>query len=76
MKSFKEMKSEVSEQEYPEVRKHLSKVGKGGSVSYSHQGATKTGKYGGLMNRGGRSYAKVHHDDGSAMVPLPQVKHK
>ena len=76
MKSFKEMKKDVEEQDYPEVRKHLRKVGKGSQVSYSHQGGTKTGKYGGLMNRGGRSYAKVHHDDGMSMVPLPQVKHK
>ena len=76
MKSFKEIKS-VTEQDYPEVRKHLKKLGKNGNVSYrDNEGGTKTGRYGGLMNRGGRSYAKVHRDDGMSMVPLPQVKHK
>ena len=57
------------------VRKHLKKVGKGGEVEYSHQGKTHKGRYGGLMNRGGRSYAKVHHDTHMAMVPMPQVKY-
>ena len=31
------------------------------------------------MNRGGRSYAKVHHDGpggGMAIVPLPNIHHK
>ena len=68
-------KSYVAEQEYPQVRKHLKKVGQGGEVHYTHQGKKKTGKYGGMMNRGGRSYAKVHHDDHMAMVPLPQIHH-
>ncbi len=57
------------------LRKHLKKVGKGGEVEYSHQGKTHKGRYGGLMNRGGRSYAKVHHDTHMAMVPMPQVKY-
>ena len=54
----------------------VDKVGKNGSVSYSHGGEKKTGRYGGMMNRGGKSYAKVHHDDHMAMVPLPNIKHK
>ena len=73
MKQFKD----IREQQYPEVRKHLKKVGKNGSVSYkSTDGSKKTGRYGGLMNRGGRSYAKVHHDDHMAAVPLPNIHHK
>ena len=73
MKQFKE----IREQSYPEVRKHLKKVGKNGSVTYKHNdGSKKTGRYGGLMNRGGYSYAKVHHDDHMAMVPLPHIHHK
>lgn len=73
MKQFKD----IREQQYPEVRKHLKKVGKNGSVSYkSNDGSKKTGRYGGLMNRGGRSYAKVHHDDHMAAVPLPNIHHK
>jgi hypothetical protein len=65
----------MEEQDYPEVRKHLRKVGKDGSVSFTNSGKKTTGKYGGLMNRGGRSYAKVHHDKGMSMVPLPQIHH-
>ena len=58
------------------LRKHLKKVGKGGEVEYSHNdGKTKKGRYGGLMNRGGRSYAKVHHDTHMAMVPMTNVKY-
>ena len=73
MKAFKD----IREQQYPEVRKHLKKVGKNGTVSYKHNdGSKKTGRYGGMMNRGGRSYAKVHHDDHMAMVPLPNIHHK
>ena len=72
MKQFKD----IREQQYPEVRKHLKKVGKDGKVSYQHQGQKKTGRFGGLANKGGRSYAKVHHDDHMAMVPLPQIHHK
>ena len=74
MKPFKE----IREQQYPEVRKHLKKVGKDGKVSYSdNKGSKKTGRYGGLMNRGGNSYAKVHHDDNTmGMVPLPNIHHK
>jgi hypothetical protein len=65
----------MEEQDYPEVRKHLRKVGKDGSVSFTNSGKKMTGKYGGLANRGGRSYAKVHHDKGMSMVPLPQIHH-
>jgi len=73
MKAFKD----IREQQYPEVRKHLKKVGKDGTVSYKHNdGSKKTGRYGGMMNRGGRSFAKVHHDDHMAMVPLPNIHHK
>ena len=72
MKKF----NDIREQQYPEVRKHLKKVCRNGSVSYSHDGKKKTGRYGGLMNRGGRSYAKVHHDDHMAAVPLPNIHHK
>ena len=73
MKKF----NHIREQQYPEVRKHLKKVGKNGSVSYKqNDGSKKTGRYGGMMNRGGRSYAKVHHDDHMAMVPLPNIHHK
>ena len=76
MHNFKESVDEVTD--YPEVRKHLKKTGKGGSVSYTdNDGKTKkTGKFGGLMNRGGRSYAKVHHDKGMGLVPLPNIHHK
>ena len=35
-----------------------------------------SGEYGGLKNKGGRSYAMVHHKTHSAMVPLPQINHK
>lgn len=75
--SMKKLK-ELREQQYPEVRKHLKKIGKGGQVSYSdNDGSKKTGKFGGLMNRGGRSYAKVHHSDNTTgMVPLPNIHHK
>jgi len=84
MKRFKDIREsleerKVDESDYPEVRKHLKKTGKGGSVSYTdNDGKTKkSGKYGGLMNRGGRSYAKVHHDDNTmGLVPLPNVHHK
>lgn len=57
------------------LKKHLRKIGKGGSVSYTdNDGKTKkTGSYGGLMNRGGRSYAKVHHKTHMAMVPTTQI---
>ena len=57
------------------LRKHLRKIGKDGHLSYTdNDGKTKkTGRYGGLMNRGGRSYAKVHHDTHMAMVPLNRV---
>ena len=73
MKAFKD----IREPQYPEVRKHLKKVGKNGTVSYKHNdGSKKTGRYGGMMNRGGRSFAKVHHDDHMAMVPLPNIHHK
>ena len=74
-------KTYVAEQDYPQVRKHLKKVGKGGTVHYTHPEHGKVaGEYGGLMNRGGRSYAKVHHKEGPmkntmSMVPLPQVHH-
>lgn len=66
--------------DYAEIKKHLKKTGKGGSVSYKHNdGSKKTGTYGGLMNRGGRSYAKVHHTGpggGMSIVPLPNIHHK
>jgi len=71
MDSFK--KHVLAEDQYGHIKKHLRKVGKNGEVSYSHDGKTKTGRYGGMMNRGGRSYAKVHHDDHMAMVPLHKV---
>ena len=66
----------LAEDEYGHIKKHLRKVGKNGTVHYTHDGKNKTGRYGGLMNRGGRSYAKVHHDKHMAMVPLPQINHK
>ena len=76
MDSFK--KHVMAEDEYRHIKQHLRKAGKNNPVSYTdNDGKTKkTGRYGGLMNRGGRSYAKVHHDDHMAMVPLPQVHHK
>jgi hypothetical protein len=64
------------EESHEDQRRHLKKVGKGGSVSYSVSGKTMTGEYGGLKNKGGRSYAMVHHNTHSAMVPLPNIKHK
>lgn len=86
MKKFKDIRSIAEKQEvdevidYVKIRNHLKKTGKGGSVSYKHNdGSTKTGKYAGLMNRGGRSYAKVDHDGpagGMAIVPLPNIHHK
>ena len=73
MKSFKE----IRENQYPEVRKYLKKM-KGKQVSFTdNDGKTKkTGEFGGLMNRGGRPYAKVHHKGGMALVPLPQINMK
>jgi len=74
MKQFKE----IREQQYPEVRKHLKKIGKDSNVSYTDMRtkSKKTGRYGGLMRMGAHTYAKVHHDDHMAAVPLPQIHHK
>ena len=64
----------LAEDEYGHVKKHLRKIGKDGHVEYDdHTGKRLTGKYGGLMNRGGRSYAKVHHKTHMAMVPIHKV---
>lgn len=78
MKTFKKIRETVAtstELSEDPLRKYLKKLGKGGTLSYTdNDGKTKkTGKYGGLMNRGGRSYAKVNHDKGMSIVPLPQV---
>lgn len=75
-KKIDKMEEDQVEESYEDQKKHLKKVGKGGSVSYSASGKTMTGKYGGMKNKGGRSYAMVHHDTHSAMVPLPQINHK
>ena len=76
MKKFKD----IREQQYPEVRKHLKKIGKGGQVSYTDHSSpkpkgkkpTKTGTYGGMMRMGAHSYAKIepHHGRGP-MTALP-----
>lgn len=71
MKSFKE----IRENQYPEVRKYLKKM-KGKQVSFTNSGKKTTGEFGGLMNRGGFTYAKVHHKKGMALVPLPQINMK
>lgn len=75
-KKIDKMEEGQVEESHEDQRRHLKKVGKGGSVSYSVSGKTMTGEYGGLKNKGGRSYAMVHHDTHSAMVPLPNIKHK
>ena len=63
-------------EDYSDQKAHLKKVGKGGQVSYTNSGKKMSGEYGGLKNKGGRSYAMVHHKTHSAMVPLPQINHK
>lgn len=68
MKTFKELR----ENQYPEVRKYLKKM-KGKQVSFTNSGKKVSGEFGGLMNRGGRSFAKVHTKDGMSLVPLPQI---
>lgn len=80
MKNFKD----IREQQYPEVRKHLKKIGKGGQVSYTDhsspkpkgQKPIKTGEYGGMMRMGANSYVKVHHKSHMAAVPLDHINHK
>lgn len=69
-------KIDKMEEDYSDQKAHLKKVGKGGQVSYTNSGKKMSGKYGGMKNKGGRSYAMVHHDTHSAMVPLPQINHK
>ena len=75
-KKIDKMEEDQVEESHEAQRRHLKKVGKGGSVSYSVSGKNMTGEYGGLKNKGGRSYAMVHHDTHSAMVPLPNINHK
>ena len=70
------MKIDKMEEDYSDQKAHLKKVGKGGQVSYTNSGKKMSGEYGGLKNKGGRSYAMVHHKTHSAMVPLPQINHK
>lgn len=76
MKTFKDIRETI---DYPEIRKYLKKM-KDKEVSYTALGGKiEKGKFGGLMNRGGRSYAKVHTTGpkgGLALVPLPQIKYK
>ena len=80
MKKFKD----IREQQYPEVRKHLKKVGKGGQVSYTDHSSPKpkgqkpvrTGTYGGLMRMGAHTYVKVNHKDHMAAVPFDHINHK
>jgi hypothetical protein len=69
-------KIDKMEEDYSDQKAHLKKVGKGGQVSYTNSGKKMSGEYGGLKNKGGRSYAMVHHKTHSAMVPLPQINHK
>lgn len=61
---------------------HKQAKSKGGQVhvTYTDQktGEKKTGRYGGMMNMGGRSYAKIHHKDHMTTLPLHHphdVKH-
>lgn len=77
LKKIREDRLPESELSEDPLRKYLKKLGKGGKLDYTdNDGKTKkTGKYGGLMRMGGRTYAKVHHAKGMAVVPLPQVRY-
>jgi len=81
MKTYSEFKAEISE-DYTDVKKRLrsdaakhKKAGTTHQVSFTDNGKKVTGRYGGLMNRGGYSYAKVHADKRLHAVPLPDVQH-
>lgn len=83
MKTYSELKAELSE-DYEDVKRRLradaarhKKAGTTHHVSFTDSRTKKkvTGRYGGLMNRGGYSYAKVHTDTHLHTVPLPHVQH-
>jgi len=81
MKTYSDLKAELSE-EYDDVKKRLrrdaakhKKAGTTHHVSFTDNGKKVTGQYGGMMNRGGYSYAKIHTKKGLHAVPLPDVQH-
>jgi len=62
--------------EYDKAKKRVQKMKKGDPVSFTNtKGVKTTGRYKGLENRGGRSYAKVEVDNkgGMTMVPVTQI---
>lgn len=73
MKSFKQLSEELSE--YEKHKKRVQKIKKGSDVSFtdSQTGNKVTGKYQGLKNRGGRSYAHVNSDKGAHYVPVHHI---
>lgn len=64
-----------NEDAYNAAKKRVQKSKKGTMMSFeTPQGEKKTGKYNGLMNRGGRSYAKIEMGkDGMTLVPVTQI---
>lgn len=56
---------------------HRKAKSQGGQVHVSYKdaktGKSATGRYGGMQQMGGRSYAKVHHKDRMTALPLHQV---
>jgi len=63
--------------DYETAKRRVSRLKKGSTVSFtsSKDGTRKSGEYKGLINRGGRSYAKVEMGarDGMMMVPVTQI---
>jgi len=74
--SIKVKLSEDAPAEYDKAKKRVQKMKKGDPVSFTNtKGVKTTGRYKGLENRGGRSYAKVEVDNnqGMTMVPVTQI---
>lgn len=70
------LKQHITEMEHiHKAKKTLQKMKKDSPVSYTHYktGKKMTGRYGGLKNMGGNSYAMVHHDRSSMRVPVHHI---
>ena len=62
--------------DYDTAKKRVQRMKKGAQVTFTNsKGVDVTGEYKGLMNRGGRSYAKVEggKEHGMTLVPVTQI---
>lgn len=70
-----EQVNDINESDYDVSKKRVQKIKKGSTVSFmDHDGNKQNGTYNGMINRGGRSYAKVEIEKkGMVMVPVTQI---